>query len=128
MEKHNAELKLMNRKGQVGVRELPGLMIALGALLVIGLFVFSTIAGSTVSSFLSGGVQFNTTTYCAAGTVLNPGVNCTTALPINIPDLNSFNGLLNTRTNVAEGFDLSSILIIVLAAAAIIGILTAAFI
>lgn len=92
----NAELKLLNRKGQaVGVRALPGLLVSLGVLLMVGLFVFTKIKTS-----------ITTTGFSAA-------------------ESTAFN---NTVQNVVDGFDLASILVIVLAAAAIIGVLTAAFI
>ena len=123
-------VSLTEREGEaMGVKAMIGTVLAVVVLLMIGLYVYVKLGAST-SPIGSDGVYANNTYYCTSDGVANLTDNtCLTGTrtAFTANTLANYNTWLGVKANARAGFDLSSIIPIVLAATAIIGLLYMAF-
>ena len=105
-----------------GLKEALGTLVSAGILLMIALYTYSKVR--TGVDLLSGGTYVNSTDYCPAAGTWNT-TDCNGATLTALPE--GYNAMENVKSNLTSAFDLSSVAFIVLAAAAIIGIIWLAF-
>jgi len=117
-----------------GVKETVGTLLAGGVLFMVGFYAYVKIGGTI--DLLDGGTYYNSTHYCASPGTITGGDVCNS---VNMTTTKSAATLLppgyavddaaltNIKSNVTSGFDLGSVVFIVLAAASIIGVIWLAF-
>lgn len=110
-----------------GVKEIVATLVAGSIFMMIGIYAYSK-AGQGVD-LLNGGDYINTTHYCSSPGTWN-GSDCIsggtlTALPTDYAQNNAV--MNNIKANATSGFDLGSIIFIVIAAGGIIGVLWMVF-
>ena len=118
------------RKGMTfGVKETIGTLVAGGVMMLVAIYAWAKVNRSV--DWLGGGAYVNTTHYCSGAGATWNGTACLTGgtltgLPTGF-NKNDYDTMLRMRGNVTSGFDLSSVVFIVIAASAIIGVIWVAF-
>jgi len=119
-----ADLRLLEIKERnpmaFGVKEIISTLVAGGILFMVGLYAYSKVTNSV--DVLNGGDYINSSYYCSGSW---NGTVCSGGTVLDLPA--EYTTQVTMRENITSGFDLGSVVFIVVAAAAIIGVIMIAF-
>ena len=107
----------------IGIKEIIGTIVTGSILVYVGMYATSKTSGSLDP--INGGTYINSTHYCSSPGVWNT-THCIGGLNTTY-DSGWYTTYNSVKANSNSGFDLSSVLFIVLAAAGIVGVVLMVF-